>query len=154
AKWALDSQETFALLSGVLAVIHPSQFHQGVACMRALEHESAHPELITDWACVFNALSILVNREAIFHRDGGGYYEWYDLLASIGRYCGGQLSFPGLGIDLDYRPGSVVPFCGNALRHGAPPSMGDRVCLAFYMRKSVHVHTQTNVADWSYTSVS
>ncbi|EIW87369.1 hypothetical protein CONPUDRAFT_45366 [Coniophora puteana RWD-64-598 SS2] len=149
ADWARSSAETFALMSGILALVHPTQYEEGLRCMRKLARESLTPDIVGDWECVFTAISVMVNRETIFHREGQGHYEWYNILATYGSYLCGQLSFPGIGIDLDSRPGTVVAFCGNILRHGAPRCIGERVCLAYDMREAVHRWAATGPAQWS-----
>ncbi|EIW73804.1 hypothetical protein CONPUDRAFT_35649, partial [Coniophora puteana RWD-64-598 SS2] len=90
------------------------------------------------WPSVFSALTILSNRETVYHSDRGAYRQWYDIVSSFGSYWPQQFSVPQLGIDLHYRPGSVVPFCGKVFQHGVPKCKGGRICLAYYMKKSIH----------------
>ncbi|EIW73902.1 hypothetical protein CONPUDRAFT_27499, partial [Coniophora puteana RWD-64-598 SS2] len=138
ASTVVDLSGLHALASGVLRLVHPWQYIQGKACMRSLSDDINTRSHIRQWASVFNAATILSNRETVLHRDGGGTYPWYDILSTHGRYRYGQLSFPMLRIDLDYRPGTMVPFCGKLLRHGVPHCQGDRVCWAYYMKEGVH----------------
>ncbi|EIW75518.1 hypothetical protein CONPUDRAFT_65475, partial [Coniophora puteana RWD-64-598 SS2] len=148
-EWVSASQDTFALMSGILSLVHPKQYAQGVQCMEKILGNSDLRQHAEQWACVFNAVSALANRETPFHRDGLGAFPWYDILLTVGRYTGGQLSLPALGIDLDYSPGTVVPLCGNILRHGVPHCEGERICLAYYMREAVHKWAGTGNAGWS-----
>ncbi|EIW84777.1 hypothetical protein CONPUDRAFT_49237, partial [Coniophora puteana RWD-64-598 SS2] len=147
--WVSASRETFTLMSGILSLVHPEQYAQGVKCMQRIIDNSDLQEYAEQWACVFNAVTALTNRETPFHRDGSGTFPWYDILLTVGRYTRGQLSLPALGLDLDYCPGTVVPFCGNVLRHGVPHCEGERICLAFYMREFVHLWAKTGKAAWS-----
>ena len=63
---------------------------------------------------------------------------WYDLLATLGNYKNCKLELPGLGISLDYRPGTVVGLSGMVLQHQVSSFEGDRLCYAYFMRDNVH----------------
>ncbi|EIW87378.1 hypothetical protein CONPUDRAFT_46538, partial [Coniophora puteana RWD-64-598 SS2] len=150
--WVEASKNTFALMSSILSIVNPAQYRQGLRCMRRLGRKEAVKDSVGMWGSVFNAVTVLANRESLFHRDGSGRFEWFDMLATYGRYTDGQLSLPAAGLDLHYRPGTVVPFCGNVLRHGVPHCNGERICLAYYMRHKLHVQTKTGPTDWAYSS--
>ncbi|EIW78071.1 hypothetical protein CONPUDRAFT_36489, partial [Coniophora puteana RWD-64-598 SS2] len=147
-EWVSASAHPMAIPSAVLAIIHPHQYQQGLRCMRRLRRRTILKPFVDSWASAFNAMTVISNRETLYHRDGGGCFQWYDVLGTYGQYSRGLLSFPALGIDLDYRPGTVVAFAGNVLRHGVPHPDGERVCLAHYMRKNLHEYVHTEHAQW------
>lgn len=116
--------------------------------MHHLRRQSHLQPYVDEWASAFNAATVVSNRETLFHRDGAGQFQWFDVLATHGTYARGLLAFPALGIELDYRPGTVVAFAGNLLRHGVPHCDGERVCFAYYMRKALHHYAQISPPQW------
>ena len=48
------------------------------------------------------------------------------------------MELPGLGISLEYSPGTVVGILGRLVEHGVPGFEEDRVCHAYFMRDDVH----------------
>lgn len=48
------------------------------------------------------------------------------------------MELPGLGISLEYGPGTVVGLLGMILEHNVDHFEGERVCYAYFMRDSVH----------------
>jgi hypothetical protein len=54
----------------------------------------------------------------------------------IGTTC--NLKLPGLGLSLEYGPGTVVGFSGTMLEHEVSSFEGDRVCYAYFMMDAVH----------------
>jgi hypothetical protein len=140
--------ETSALLSAILRVIHPALYECGRETIQRLHgHPELHPAL-EKWPSVFNAITILSNRETPLHRDNYSRPEWYDILTSVGPYQNAVLDFPGVGLKLAYDSGTVVGFSGKVLRHGVRKCEGERVCLAYYMRDKVHERMGTEVAQW------
>jgi hypothetical protein len=82
------------------------------------------------------------------HRDNSSRPEAYDLLATLGSYHSGKMKLPGLGLILDYNPGTVVALSGRIVLHEVPEVVGNRVCLAYYMRDNVHERHQVPVLGW------
>jgi hypothetical protein len=63
-----------AIVSAALHLMHPEQYFNGIRNMSALQQlalsgQLAIEHVIYHWASVFNALSIISNRESPFHRD-------------------------------------------------------------------------------------
>ncbi|KAI9441038.1 hypothetical protein BJY52DRAFT_1097806, partial [Lactarius psammicola] len=77
------------------------------------------------WTSVFNSVSVIYNRFTSPHRDGNSRRQWYDLLASIGCYQNCNLKLPGIGLSLEYGPGSVVGLLGGVLEHEVPHFKGE-----------------------------
>jgi hypothetical protein len=81
-----------------------------------------------------------------------GRKQWYDLLAIIGCYQNSNLELLGLGLLLEYSPGTVVGLLGATLEHTVPHFEGERVCYAYFMRDSVHEWAKVPAKDWMTTS--
>ena len=62
---------------------------------------------------------------------------WYDLLTTLGNYHGGTLQLRGLGVTLQYEPGTMVWIAGRMVQCGVPEVDGERVCRAHWMRDKV-----------------
>ena len=127
-------------MSAILAVIHPELYNAGQDTFKRLREcpEIQPQDVLRRWTSVFNGVSVICNRFTPPHRDGNSRRQWYDLLASIGRYRNCNLKLPGIGLSLEYGPGSVVGLLGGVLEHEVPHFEGERVCYAYFMRDSVH----------------
>ncbi|EIW75351.1 hypothetical protein CONPUDRAFT_66011, partial [Coniophora puteana RWD-64-598 SS2] len=148
-QWVAASYEPFGLVSGLLSLIHPQQYSSGRRTLgRCLSNARLH-SAVDAWPSVFGAMSVMSNRQSILHRDTSGRPSWYDVLASIGNYKGGTVSLPGLGVNLEYAPGTIVALYGKLLRHGVPVCSGNRVCYAFYMRDDVQAWAGVETPTWS-----
>jgi hypothetical protein len=58
------------------------------------------------------------------------------------------LELPGLGVSLEYSPGTVVGLLGMVLEHVVPMVKGDRVCYAYFMRDNVYDWAKVLYKDW------
>jgi len=95
-------------------------------------------DVIQSWGSVWVGLAVIVNRLTPLHRDWGGAPPIYDFLVSAGTHDTCTLDVPDIGAKFKYSPGTVVPICGKALRHGvAGWSGGERICLAYFMKDAV-----------------
>lgn len=136
------------MLSAMLKIMHPELYHAGREAMQALAGVTKTPEVLVQWASVFNAVQIIANRETPLHRDSKSRAPWYDLLASIGSYSNCIMEFPGIGVSINYLPGTVVAFSGKVLRHGVGACTGERICYAYFMRDSVHRSLTVKAPHW------
>ena len=73
------------------------------------------------------------------------------MLVTLGSYQNCELDLLGLGISLEYGPGTVVGISENVLEHGVPHFEGDRVCYAYFIRNNVHEWANIPASDWMYT---
>ena len=73
------------------------------------------------------------------------------MLVTLGSYGNSNFELPGLGITLEYGPGTVVGLLGNVLEHAVPGFEGDRVCYAYFMRDNVHEWADVPGGDWMRT---
>ncbi|KAH9035449.1 hypothetical protein EDB83DRAFT_2228913, partial [Lactarius deliciosus] len=86
------------------------------------------------WTSVYTSISVICNRLTPAHWDVSSRKQWYDLLASVGRYQNCNLKLLGLGVLLEYGPGSVVGVLGALLEHEVLHFEGERVCYVYFMR--------------------
>ncbi|EGN94928.1 hypothetical protein SERLA73DRAFT_61656 [Serpula lacrymans var. lacrymans S7.3] len=94
--------------------------------------------VLKTWSSVFNALSIIRNREIPIHWDCFSKAEWYDMLASVGDYNEAILKLTRVGFYFKYDSGTISAFSGKLLNHGVLSCSGERICFAYYMREYIH----------------
>ena len=152
-EWLDAISESNAIFSAILAVIHPNLYEAGWKTTKHLRDtpEIGSPHVLSRWASVFSGVSVISNRITPPHRDLSSRHNWYDILATSGTYQDCHLELPGLGITLEYGPGTVVGLSGKALEHVVPSFVGDRVCYAYFMRDNVHEWARVAGSDWMYT---
>ena len=148
--WLAAISESNAIVSAILAVIHPKLYDAG---WETINHIMKTPEVcpqnvLSQWASVFSGVSIISNRMTPPHRDNGSRAHWYDTLVALGSYQNCNLELPGLGVSLEYSPGTVVGLLGMVLEHAVPMVKGDRVCYAYFMRDNVHDWAKVPCKDW------
>jgi hypothetical protein len=143
-QWLVQNRRFFFILGAILAVTHPEQYSVGIAMLMKLKdnadllRQPEHMEtVLKTWLVPFSGVSVICNRETQVHIDRGGAHCWYDILANMGTHPAIPFSIPGICARLTYRPGTVVALCGRLLAHQVPPTSGDRVCYAWYMRDTV-----------------
>ena len=149
AAWLKCMEDSLILLGAILKVVHPELYHTSLAGLLTLGGREPYEPVLQQWGTPFNALSIIVNRQAPLHRDTQTRNEWYDMLLSIGDYSSAELHLPGLGLDFTYPSGTMVIFSGSLLRHGVTVRDADRICIAHYMRDVVQDRLQTDIAGWA-----
>jgi Oxygenase domain of the 2OGFeDO superfamily len=150
--WLGAISESNAIFSAILAVIHPTLYDAGWEAVKRLRGtpEIDPQNVFMQWASVFSGVSVISNRYTPPHRDRNSRKNWYDMLVTLGRYRSCQLELPGLGIALEYNPGTVVGISGNILEHAVPSFEGDRVCYAYFMRDNVHEWAKVPASHWMY----
>lgn len=135
--------------------MHPDQYIEGLRNMSALQDMALSGDLpgiwdiLQHWASVFTVLSIISNRETPYHRDPLSRGQWFNVLTSTGTYSTLRMSLSSLGMEVEYAPGVMLGISGKMVRHGVPRADGDRICLSWYMRESVHKFTGIERGDWS-----
>lgn len=154
-KWISVMSESSALLGGIFSIVHPDLYQAGIDAMIALNN---NPDLVSDsmrlqsilatWSAPFHAVSIISNRVTPPHHDVKSAKQWMDLLVALGKYRKGIFSIPTVGYKLRYNPGTVVCLNGRLLRHEADV-VGDRACIAYYMREKVHKRLAMKDIGWA-----
>jgi hypothetical protein len=90
------------------------------------------------WCTPFSGVSVIANRETIYHRDIGGSPHWNDILITMGKYTGAKFHLPSLNVTFSYEPGTVIAIAGKVLPHSVDAAKdGDRVCFAWFLREDV-----------------
>ena len=143
-----SARDAWAILSGILFIIHSAQYEMGIQIHASLEARGRSSDVIPHWPSAQTAISIISNRETPFHRDEKGRMQWYDLLASIGMYTKAPLYLSPLNIRFDNTPGTVCAFSGMALRHGVRKCAESRISIASYLRDDVREGEKIAAADW------
>ena len=151
-KWLDAISESNSILSAILAVIHPQLYEAG---WQTIEHLRGTSEIdpkgvLSQWASVFSSISIISNCYTPPHWDNGSRYNWYDILATSGSYWNCELKLLGLGIALEYGPGTVVGLAGKVLEHEVCNFKGDRVCYGYFIRNNVHDWANVPASNWMY----
>ncbi|KIM60191.1 hypothetical protein SCLCIDRAFT_124858, partial [Scleroderma citrinum Foug A] len=147
--WAKNICLPFALLSGALSIMHPPLYAAGLQVREKLdawsrENSPAMQDALEHWSTVYTNLSMMSNWQTPLHQDPQSQSNWYDLLATVGKYDNCFLHILTLGsaclwiILTEYRPGTIIAFSSRLLRHGVIEEGGDRCCLAYYMRNNIH----------------
>ena len=151
--WLDAISESNAILSTILAVIHPNLYDAGwqtAKCLRGTAKIDPQ-DLFSQWASVFSSIGVISNHNTLPHQDDQSRFHWYDILATVGSYQDCNLELPGLGTSLEYRPGTVVSILGHVLEHTVPSFKGDRICYANFMRNNGHEWAKVLGSDWMYT---
>jgi len=159
-EWLSSIMETSALIGAILSIIHPELYHSGQDTLLALARQPTkvkeadlYVNLLQYWSSGFSGMSVISNQECPMHRDIQAVKPWYDILATFGDYKDGRMELPNLGICLKYNPGTVVGLAGRVVRHGVAHCTGNRVCLAYYMRDTVHERAGIKAPGWMNASV-
>jgi len=150
--WLDAISESNAILSTILAVIHPQLYDAGwqtAKCLR--DTPKVDQDVLSRWASVFSSISIISNCSTPLHQDRSSQSNWYDMLVTLGRYRKCDLKLPGLGVSLEYGPGTVLGISGSVLEHVVPSFKGDRVCYVYFMRNNVHEWANVPASNWMYT---
>ena len=131
--------ELGCLISAALVLTHPEQYALTRGCLERASTLQHLCDRIREWAFGFNVVTLVVNREALTHRDKmSGGQEYLDALLSIGGDVHTTLELPGIGVRFQYTSGTIVFFSGNTHLHGVSISQTERACFALYARPSVH----------------
>ena len=144
-----------AFAGGVLSLIHPEQYLLGrLSLLRMSEShdQTGTPEAMLEalemWASPFTGISIMVNRVTPTHRDTQGRHPWLDILVTHGPYTDCRMEFRSLGVRVEYGSGTMVGVCGKAVPHGVSECVGERACIAYYMRDNVHARLGVPAGEW------
>ena len=134
--------ETHALLGGLLRIMQPAMYHAGINVMRTLRTLEDLRTPIDAWGSPFTSISIISNRETPLHRDSKSRRAWMDMLVSLGDFVSTCMELRTVGVDVTLTPGTMVGMSSMLIRHGVSRCAWNRVCVAWYMRNSVHAYAQ------------
>jgi hypothetical protein len=153
--WLDEIKDSAALLSGILSVVHPELYKVGSEALVRLgqggDEVGIDPDrlaILPAWPTVFSGMSVISCRETPAHRDVQSRVQWYDILATLGRGTDAVMEFPGLNMRLQYHGGTVMAFGGRIVCHRVPRCQSERICIAMYMRDSVHHRLHLGAPSW------
>lgn len=151
--WLNQISESNAISSAILAVIHPHLYQAGQKTLDCLRQSSQikWQDVLQSWNSVFTGISVIFGGTVLAHRDSQSRNHWYDLLITLGHYQGCKLNLPGVGLSMDYTPGTVVGLSGMMLQHEVSTFEGERVSYAHFMRDSVHEWAHVPGGAWMRT---
>lgn len=142
-----ESADAGAIISGILRVMHPDQYRMAWEVMNRLR--IMRPlEALFRWPTIFNAATIVANRQCPLHRDAEGTYPCYDMLVSVGEYEVAPLHLSSLGFKIPNGPGTVAGFSGKVVRHGVADAAGNRIGHAYYVRESLREFLRIRPTGW------
>jgi hypothetical protein len=126
----------------------------GNLMLQSLRELKTTEEIAKQWQSVYTGVSVISNRVTPSHRDTRGRAEWFDTLMSYSDpRVTPRLLIEDIGLDLEYRSGAVISFCGTLLKHKVESwGDGDRVCYAHFMREEVRKRLDVTAAGWLYQS--
>lgn len=138
-------------LNLILSFTHPNLYNAGLKSLIKFHHLPATAKYAKIWPTVFHGISVISNRVSKPHIDFSGSWAWYDQILSIGTYTQATLTLGDFDAKFEYKPGTVVHFCGNLLTHEVGSwDHGDRVCYASLVKKSIFDGLGIDLPDWCY----
>ncbi|TEB21106.1 hypothetical protein FA13DRAFT_1643574, partial [Coprinellus micaceus] len=142
-----DTQELSALLGGILSIIHPELYHQGMKVLRSIydaPDDFRNPDLIIDtlwvWGSPFTAMFLISNRHTPLHRDLLGALNSFDVVMSWGEYDNGRFDIPATGMTFRYDSGTAIFLDTRTFKHGASAVVGERFCFVLFFRPLMLKH--------------
>jgi len=152
-NWLNQIADSNSISSVILAVIHPDLYSAGQKTLNVLWQSSEihRQDVLRCWNSVFSGISVIFGGTVSAHRDSQSRYHWYDLLITLGHYQGCKLNLPGVGLSLNYGPGTVVGLSGMVLQHQVSKFEGERVSYAYFMRDNVHDWAKVPAGSWMRT---
>ncbi|KAI6040998.1 hypothetical protein EDC04DRAFT_2602040 [Pisolithus marmoratus] len=129
-QWVNQMSEVHALLSGMLAIIHPQMYSAGQEALIQLDMKAKQ------WKDA-DISSILPSWNAIYSNING-WEQCLDMLLTVGDYLPLDFIIPTFKLWFHYNPGTIIAMSGSALEHGVGYTTGNCTCLAYYMQHNVH----------------
>ena len=152
-KTFLDvGRDAWALVSGVLLVIHPQQYWMAKKVQESMMDRGCCAETLSQWPSVQTAVSVIANRSTPFHRDSKSRTTWFDLITSIGPYRNAPMYLSPIKIRVDNTPGTICAFSGLALRHAVRKCGESRISFAWYLREDTRRREDIAPASWMLQS--
>jgi hypothetical protein len=145
-------QRAEILLNCIGSLICPEVFSAGTEAISKLQTGQGLDRMFDNvrlWPSFFSGIEVIANRHTVQHRDLKSSHPVYDFIVSAGTHKNGWLELPDLNASLSYDPGTVVALCGKVLCHGVHPDWeGERVCIAHFIRDTVHDRLGVKRPDW------
>ena len=146
--------ELTSIILGALSIMHPQLYEDGMRGISLLEDWSSTNDLgmnraLSLWPSAFTNILVIVNWCTPLHCDPQSHVSWYDIIVNVAEYTDCIMAIPTFGIELEYKPRTVVAFSRRLLRHGVNAVEGNWYCLTYYMRDNIHHWANVpRCADW------
>ena len=147
-QWLQAFSNSHALVTGILRIMHPELYHTSCEVMAELQKLPEQKDIVGCWGCPYNALSIIVNRSCPPHIDTKSRAPYFNIISSFGHFDTAFVRLPSIGGIVHLKPGGFVGLCGHVVYHEVLPCDDDRICYAWYMRRSVHADMEARPATW------
>lgn len=149
-------KDTEALLNSTLQLIASDLFDKGSEAMckikDGVQMAQNYPS-VDSYTSVYSGMDVIVNRITPPHRDPGGCPTHFDLLVSLGTHTQANLLVKELGASLSYCPGTIICICGKVFAHEVQSwEGGERICVAHYMKDTVHSRLDVLQPRWPLRS--
>lgn len=142
-------------MGAFLIIVHPELYHAGrkvffeiISNPMLVKEGEAVLQVLKYWTTPFSGYGLISNCSTPLHRDNYSQGAWYDFLTTIGQYSEGRLIIHNLGLEFEYKSGTMVALLGRLLRHGVKEPNGNRICIAQYMRDNVHNRMGIESPGW------
>ena len=139
------------LCNSVIALVTPQLYDFGLAAACKVKNGVEMAKTYRNvqlWPSVYTAMQVIVNCKTPPHRDEGGCPTHYDLLVSAGTHDNAAFKIKELGLSLSYSPGTLVSLCGKVFLHEVRQWEGERICVAHFIKDSVHDRLQCPRPEW------
>ena len=146
--WTAETRQLNAIADLILRITHPDLYYRGQAAREVLA-EKVNDAEVKNWPTVWNGVSAIINRQTPRHNDGKSWKSWPDILVTVGDYAEADLELQDVGVRLSYYSGTIVVVCGTCITHGVEASDGERLCIAYYMRRTIYEYVGIGFAHWA-----
>jgi hypothetical protein len=103
--------------------------------IRSFKDRGANIMASSTYQCFLN-MAVLENLQTGPHKDVGDKTDGIVVMFCVGKFTGGRLVLPGLGIQIDYKPGDVILFRSALLEHFIAPWEGHRRAVVMFSKTS------------------
>ena len=138
-----------AIISAILAIIHPQQFRYGMALNDQLADQEPFKEVMAKWSSCFTGMQVINNRIIGPHRDTGGPYSSLDVIATVGDFKGGHIHLTNSPYDFRQSPGSVLALASRVFEHEVMPYEGNRISFAWFVKDALYQWAHIPEIPWA-----
>ena len=138
-----------AIISAILAIIHPQQFRYGMALNDQLADQEPFKEVMAKWSSCFTGMQVINNRIIGPHRDTGGPYSSLDVIAAVGEFKGGHIHLTNSPYDFRQSPGSILALASRVFEHEVMPYEGNRISFAWFVKDALYQWAHIPEIPWA-----
>ncbi|KAF8576319.1 hypothetical protein K439DRAFT_1367617 [Ramaria rubella] len=127
----------------VFEIVDPPQHTAHEQLLKTISDQYPAIKVLVDLdpKMVWQARSIMYNRQTPLHRDSKDPIGGWEALLALGKFTGGGFFFiPRLNLKIRYGPGDLILLRGGLLKHEVEAwENGQRVSIAYYTHKDTWV---------------